>query len=229
MWKLVCIPHIINVMKSSKKTVLILIGVLALSVLLYFLPINNIVGSLPFINRFYNNTSLEILVKKGKARVWINGDDYGETPTSLENLPEGKYIIELERIVEENAFYTKQSFNIDLVRNTSARIDVEIGPEDILHGIILYYTPISTSSEEGFLAVSSNVDGAKVFVDQEFVKASPVTNMALRESQYDVKVVAQGHEDVEIPVLVRNNYVLNLKTYHFPIPVIFDTLDVGDE
>lgn len=229
MWKLVCIPHIINVMKSSKKTVLIIIGVLALSVLLYFLPINNIVGSLPFINRFYNNTSLEILVKKGKARVWINGDDYGETPTSLENLPEGKYIIELERIVEENAFYTKQSFNIDLVRNTSARIDVEIGPEDILHGIILYYTPISTSSEEGFLAVSSNVDGAKVFVDQEFVKASPVTNMALRESQYDVKVVAQGHEDVEIPVLVRNNYVLNLKTYHFPIPVIFDTLDVGDE
>ena len=229
MWKLVCIPHIINVMKSSKKTVLIIIGVLALSVLLYFLPINNIVGSLPFINRFYNNTSLEILVKKGKARVWINGDDYGETPTSLENLPEGKYIIELERIVEESSFYKKQSFNIDLVRNTSARIDVEIGPEDILHGIILYYTPISTSSEEGFLAVSSNVDGAKVFVDQEFVKASPVTNMALRESQYDVKVVAQGHEDVEIPVLVRNNYVLNLKTYHFPIPVIFDTLDVGDE
>ena len=216
-------------MKNSKKTILIIIGVFALSILLYFLPINRIIGSLPLINRFYNNTSLEILVKKGKARVWVNGDDFGETPTTLQNLPEGRYLIELERIVEDNAFYKKQSFNIDLARNTSARIDLEIGPDDILHGIILYYTPISTSSEEGFLAVSSNVDEAKVFVDQEFIKASPVTNMALRESQYDVRVVAEGHEDVEVPVLVRNNYVLNLKTYHFPIPVIFDTLIIEDE
>ncbi|MFA5633928.1 MAG: PEGA domain-containing protein [Candidatus Dojkabacteria bacterium] len=216
-------------MKNSKKVILIILGILILSVLLYFLPINKIIGRLPLINRFYNNTSLEILVKKGKAKVWINGTDYGETPTSLENLPEGKYLIELEKIVDNGAFYKKQSFNIDLVRNTSARIDLEIGPEDILHGIILYYTPISTSSKEGFLAVSSNIEGAKVFVDQEFIKASPVTNMALRESQYDVKVIVQGHEDVEVPVLIRNNYVLNLKTYHFPIPIIFDTLDTENE
>jgi hypothetical protein len=216
-------------MKSSKKLILIGGLLFGLSVLLFFLPINKIIGSLPLINRFYNNTSLEILVKKGKAKVWINGDDYGETPTSLENLPEGRYLIELEKIVEEGAFYKKQSFNIDLVRNTSARIDLEIGPEDLLHGIILYYTPVSTSSEEGFLAVSSNVEGAKVFVDQEFIKASPVTNMSLRESQYEVRVVMEGHEDVEVPVLVRNNYVLNLKTYHFPIPVAFDTLEAKNE
>ena len=127
-------------MKNSKKVILIILGILILSVLLYFLPINKIIGRLPLINRFYNNTSLEILVKKGKAKVWINGTDYGETPTSLENLPEGKYLIELEKIVDNGAFYKKQSFNIDLVRNTSARIDLEIGPEDILHGIILYYT-----------------------------------------------------------------------------------------
>jgi hypothetical protein len=41
--------------------------------------------------------------------------------------------------------------------------------------------------------------------------------------------VAEGYEDIEVPVLVRNNYVLNLKTYHFPIPVIFDTLDTNNE
>lgn len=216
-------------MKNSKKTVLIIVAVLLLSVLLYFLPINKIIGRLPLINRFYNNTSIEILVKKGKAKVWIDGNDYGETPVSLENLPEGKYLVELEKIADKGTFYKKQSFNVDLVRNTSARIDLEIGPEDILHGIILYYTPISSSSQKGFLAVSSDVEGAKVFVDQDFVKGSPVTNLSLRESQYDIKVVAEGYEDIEVPVLVRNNYVLNLKTYHFPIPVIFDTLDTNNE
>jgi hypothetical protein len=216
-------------MKSTKKLILGGVFLLLFSILLYFLPIRKIIGSLPLLNRFYNNISLEILVKKGRAKVWINGEDYGETPTSLENLPEGKYLIELEKLTDEGSFYEKQSFNMDLVRNTSARIDLEIGPEDLLHGIILYYTPVSTSSEEGFLAVSSNVDGAKVFVDQEFVKASPVTNMSLRESQYDVRVVMEGYEEVEIPVLVRNNYVLNLKTYHFPIPVVFDTLEVENE
>lgn len=216
-------------MKSGKKFIVIAGLLIVLSVVLYFLPINQIIGSLPLLNRFYNNTRLEILVKRGKARVWINGQDYGETPTSLENLPEGRYLVELEKIVEDSAFYNKQSFNIDLVRNTSARIDLEIGPSDLLHGIILYYTPVSTSSQEGFLAVSSNVNNAKVFVDQEFVKASPVTNLSLRESQYDVRVVMEGYEDVEIPVLVRNNYVLNLKTYHFPIPVVFDTLEVVED
>ena len=121
---------------------IIIVFVLTLSVLLYFIPINRLIGKLPFINQFYNNTTLEILTKRGKARVWVNEKDYGETPTTIENLPEGTYLIELEKIEEGNSFYEKQTFQIELTRNTSARVDLEIGPDNLLHGIILYYTPI---------------------------------------------------------------------------------------
>jgi hypothetical protein len=216
-------------MGKNKTALIILVSVISLSVLLYFLPINRLIGTLPLINRFYNNTTLEILTKRGKAKIWIEGKDYGETPATIENLPEGTYLVELERIEEgDSSFYKKQSLQIELTRNTSARIDLEIGPDNLLHGIILYYTPVRTSSQEGFLTVISNVDEGRVFLDGEFLKISPITNLALKENQYNVKVTATGYEDVEVPILIRDNYALNLKTFHFPIPVRFDSLEAGE-
>jgi len=215
-------------MGKNQTALIIIISVIALSILLYFLPINHLIGSLPLINQFYNNTTLEILTKRGKAKIWINGKDYGETPATVENLPEGTYLVELERIEEGTSFYERQSLQIELTRNTSARIDLEIGPDNLLHGIILYYTPVRTSSQEGFLTVTSNVSEGRVFLDTEFLKVSPITNLALKENQYNVKVTATGYEDIEIPILIRDNYALNLKTFHFPIPVVFDTLETQE-
>jgi hypothetical protein len=215
-------------MGKNKTALIILVSVITLSVLLYFLPINRLIGTLPLINRFYNNTTLEILTKRGKAKVWIEGKDYGETPATVENLPEGTYLVELERIEEDSSFYKRQSLQIELTRNTSARIDLEIGPDNLLHGIILYYTPVRTSSQEGFLTVISNVDEGRVFLDGEFLRVSPITNLALKENQYNVKVTATGYEDVEVPILIRDNYALNLKTFHFPIPIRFDSLEAEE-
>lgn len=209
-------------MKKNKTALITIFLILTISVLLYFLPINQLIGKLPIINTFYNNTTLEITTKAGVAKVWVNGKDYGQTPVNIEDLPEGSYLVELEKIVEGETFYKKHSFQIELTRNTSARIDLEIGPEDLLHGAILYYTPIRTASDEGFLTVISDISDSKVFLDGEFLKVSPITNLGLREGQYEIKVLAPGHEEVEIPVLVQNNYVLNLKTFHFPIPINFE-------
>lgn len=216
-------------MTNSKKLLFIILGIFLLSVLLYFLPLNNLLGKIPILDRFYNNTSLEIVTQKGKAKVWIDGKDYGETPTTVQDLPEGSYLVELEKISDEKFFYEKQSIQITLTRNTSARIDLEIGPQNILHGVIIYYTPIKTSSDNGMLTVISNVDGAKVFLDKEFLKASPVSNLSLRENQYQVKVTAEGHEEIDVPIVISKNYSLNLKTYHFPIPTTFDTLEEANE
>jgi hypothetical protein len=215
-------------MTKKSITITVIILILLFSILLYFIPINSILGKLPFLDRFYNNTTLEIVTKKGKARIWINGKDYGETPNTIENLAEGTYLVELEKIGDEKFFYEKQSIQVELTRNTSARIDIEIGPDNILHGSIIYYTPIRTSTDEGFLTVISNVDGAKIFLDKEFLKSTPVSNLNLRENQYQVKVTAQGYEEIEVPVLVRNNYSLNLKTYHFPIPTQFDLVETTE-
>ena len=216
-------------MKKSKTALIIIVSVIAVSILLYFLPLNQLIGQLPIINQFYNNTTLEITTKKGVAKIWIDGKDYGETPSTIENLPEGSYLVELEKIEDKESFYNKYSFQIDLTRNTSARVDLEIGPDNLIQGTILYYTPAKTSSSDGFLTVTSNIEGAKVFVDKEFLKVTPITNLNLKENQYQIKITSPGYEDVEIPVLVRKNYYLNLKTYHFPIPVTFDTLENTNE
>jgi hypothetical protein len=175
---------------------------------------------------FYNNTSMEIIVEKGKAQVQINDKDYGQTPVTVENLKEGKYIIELSKIADEDTFYENQTFEVEISKNTSARIDIEIGPDSILNGTILYYTEAAnTQRGKGLITITSSVEDAKVYVDKEYLGSSPITNLELADNQYQIKVSAQGYEDVEIPVFVRSGYLLNLKTFHFPIPVNFDTVE----
>jgi len=212
-------------MKNRKTVLIIAIAIIAISITLYFLPLGKILSNIPLINRFYNNTSIEIITEKGKSQITINDKDYGQTPTTVENLPEGKYTIELKKIADDNTFYQKQIFEVELAKNTSARIDLEIGPENILNGTILYYSSVpNTTSGKGIVSITSSAVDAKVYIDKEYIGSAPVSNLTLNDNQYQIKVSAIGYEDIEIPVFVRAGYQLNLKTYHFPIPVNFDTV-----
>ncbi len=212
-------------MKALKTAIIIIALITVLSILLYFFPPKQIVGRLPFLNRFYNNTTIEIITQKGKARVWIDDKDQGETPITASDLPEGTYLVEMEKIAPENSFYKKHSFNIELSKNTTARVDMEIGPEDLLHGTILYYTPTKTSNKKGYLVVTTNVQDSKVSINGEFMKRGSLTNLELGDSEYQVKVEAEGYQEIQIPVFVREGYQLNLKIYQFPIPLGSDTLE----
>lgn len=212
-------------MKALKTAIIIIALITVLSILLYFFPPKQIVGRLPFLNRFYNNTTIEIITQKGKARVWIDDKDQGETPITASDLPEGTYLVEMEKIAPENSFYKKHSFNIELSKNTTARVDMEIGPEELLHGTILYYTPTKTSNKKGYLVVTTNVQDSKVSVNGEFMKRGSLTNLELSDSEYQVKVEAEGYQEIQIPVFVREGYQLNLKIYQFPIPLGSDTLE----
>ncbi|MHC1716568.1 MAG: PEGA domain-containing protein [Candidatus Dojkabacteria bacterium] len=216
-------------MKENKTAILIISFVIILFLFLFFVPLENLFSKIPLISKFYNNTTLEIVTQKGKAKVWIDGKDYGETPSEITDLPEGKYLIELEKITDDTAFYKKHSFQIELTKNTSARIDLEIGPEDLLQGSILYYTPTKVSSDDGFLTITSNAEDAKIYIDKEFIKRTPVSNIPLKNNQYEIKITSNGYENVEIPIFIRSKYQLNLKTYHFPIPVVFNTLEGNNE
>lgn len=215
---------------EKKTTLIIVLTIVFLSLFLYFVPIKSILSRIPIINRFYNNTSIEINTQNGKAKIWINNKEYGETPATIEDLPEGKYTVELEKIASGETFYKKQSFPIELSKNTVARIDVEIGPENILNGSVLFYTQTpNMSSNEGLITITSSAEDAKIYIDKEFVKRAPLNGINMKDNQYQVKVTATGYEDIEIPVFVRKGYHLNLKTYHFPIPVTFDNVNNTNE
>jgi len=210
-------------MKKPKTALILAIVIVVVSVILYFIPLKEILGKLPLINRFYNNTSIYIVAENGKAKVKVNGKDYGETPSTVENLPEGKYTIELEKDTDATTFYQKQIFELELAKNTTARIDLEFGPESTLSGTILYYTSATTTSTgDGLLTVTSSAPDGKVYIDGKYKADAPLSNFELKDGQYQIKVTAQGYENVEIPIIVRSGYQLNLKTYHFPVPVNFE-------
>lgn len=210
-------------MKKGKTALFVILFIVALCVLFYFVPMSKIIGRLPYINKFYNNTSIEIVTQNCTAKITINNKEYGETPLTVEDLPEGEYTIELERVTTESAFYNKESFTIELSKNTSARIDIEIGPDDIMHGTVLYYTPVKMSTDnEGYITITSNAENANIYINNEFTKKSSVSNLELKEDEYNIKITADGYEDITIPVLVRKGYLLNLKTYQYPIPVILE-------
>ena len=206
-------------MKKLKTAILIFLSVLFFSTLFFFFPPKKLIGQLPFLNRFYNNTSLEIVTQRGKAKIWINEKDYGETPVTVQDLPEGNYLVEMEKIAPEDAFYKKHSFNIELTKNTTARMDIEIGPEDLLHGSILYYSPMKTSQGKGYLTVTSNTNDSKIYVNGEFTNRASFTDIELEKGEQKIKVENDGYIGIELPVNIRENYQLNLKIYQLPIPI----------
>lgn len=206
-------------MKKLKTAILIFLSVLFFSTLFFFFPPKKLIGQLPFLNRFYNNTSLEIVTQRGKAKVWINEKDYGETPVTVQDLPEGDYLVEMEKIAPEDAFYKKHSFNIELTKNTTARMDIEIGPEDLLHGSILYYSPMKTSPDKGYLTVTCSTNDSKIYVNGEFTNRASLTNIELEKGEQKIKVENDGYIGIELPVNIRENYQLNLKIYQLPIPI----------
>ncbi|MCD4811061.1 PEGA domain-containing protein [bacterium] len=209
-------------MKNFKTAILITTTLLALSVLIYFLPTDGLINKLPIINRFYNNTTLEIISINGKAKVSIDNVEYGETPLTINDLDQGEYTVTLERISNTETFYNKQTFNIKLTKNTTSRIEIEIGPAGILHGSILYYTPQNNKRNTGTLSILCDVDTSKIYIDDEYVKQTPLTKHELPVKEYDLQIITNNYETLDLPILIENGYMLNIKAYLFPIPVNFD-------
>jgi hypothetical protein len=213
-------------MKKLKTVLAIIFSIIVVSILIYFLPTEGLATRIPFFNRFYTNTILEVITINGKANVKINGKEYGETPLTINELTPGEYTVELDRISDSETFYQKQTLTIKLTKNTTSRIEVEIGPAGILHGAILYYTSQNNlNKNEGSLSVLCDVENSKIYLDGEYVKQTPVIAKPMTAKEYQLEILADGYESLDIPVLIEDGYLLNVKTYLFPIPIIFDTTE----
>jgi diacylglycerol kinase family enzyme len=215
-------------MKKFKTVPIVILAFITLSILFYFLPTNGLASKIPFLNRFYTNTTLEVIAIKGKAKVSIDGEEYGETPVTINELTPGDYTVELERISDSKDFYKPQTITVKLTKNTTSRIEIEIGPAGILHGAILYYSPQNSLDENmGALSILSEIENSKVYLDGEYIKKTPIISEKLIAKEYELEVTADGFETVKIPILIEEGNLLNVKTYLFPIPINFDTVDNG--
>lgn len=206
-------------MKKLKSAIILLVVLLLFALLYLFVPTEKILGGLPFIKDLYNNTSITVNSKNGKAEVIINGKNHGETPIELTGLAQGQYEIELKRVSENIDFYKTRSYKIDLPRNTEAVIDLEIGPADSTSGYILYYTKSPATNDSGYITVQNTPEDASIFLDGEFMAKAPVNAYSLKQNDYQVKISAVGYEDLTFPIVIREGYNLNVRAYQFPIPI----------
>jgi len=210
-------------MKKWKTALIITSIVILISLLLFFLPPENLFKHIPILKSFYQNTTLEIATPYGKASVKINGEEYGETPLNIQNLVAGEYEVQLQKISTEEGYYLPQIFKVMLTKNTTTRINIEIGPDDNLYGTILYYVENNNfDSSKGNITITSNAPETKIYMNEEFLKSAPVTNLELNEGEYTISLESQEYEGLELPILVRGGYTLNIKGYLLPIPVIFE-------
>jgi hypothetical protein len=216
-------------MRKWRLPLIIVVTVLLLSVLLFFVPLDNIYTKIPLLNTFYKNTSLEITTPNGKALVEINDKEYGETPVTVQELVAGKYEIELNRVSTQEGFYTRHIFNIELTKNTTSRINVEIGPGDNLNGFLLYYQEEnSLSGNSGQITITSDATDAKIYLDDEYLDTTPLTNLELPPKEYTITIRATGYEDLTFPVIVESGHILNIKGYQFPVPITFENVQTNE-
>lgn len=211
-------------MKKWKSALIVISIIIFLSLLFFFIQPEDIFKHIPIIKNFYQNTTLEVTTPYGRSKVFINGKEYGETPADIQSLVAGEYEVELQRVSNEENFYTPHKFQVVLTKNTTTRINMEIGPDSTLHGTVLYYTedrnPISN---KGKITITDNAVNTKVYMNSEFLKSTPVTSLELNEGEYEILLQAEGYENLELPVIVREGHILNIKGYLMPIPVTFDS------
>lgn len=208
----------------KKNLVLIIISiviVVLLSIFVFSQSTEEILSKFPIFKDLYQNTSLTITSINGIAEISINGTSYGETPLTLQELKEGQYEVTLKRTTtsEKETFYKEHSFAVDLYQNTESVINIEIGPDDSLAGYIIYYTPSpNTSANEGFMTITSNQIDATILIDDETMGRTPLDLAKVTEGEYKIKLSKKGYETVEIPIIIRQGFNLNINAQLLAIP-----------
>jgi hypothetical protein len=210
-----------------KKTVTIIIIFLILTLitigLIFYQPLD-ILKSLPFLNKLYTNTTLSINSPRGKAKITVDGKDSGQTNQTLNDLPEGKHLVTLSRIIDDQSskdkFYKETTFPIELTNNSESLINVEIGPDGVNYGYMLYYTVLNSyESEKSYLTVNSPVGITDISLDNVFISTTPVNRMEMKPTSFKLTASLQGYQNVELPIITRKGYNLNVFVYLYPIPV----------
>lgn len=207
-----------NILKSA---IIIVISLLIISVVIYLIPFEDILSRIPIFSSLYNNTSLNINSKNGKAIIKINGESFGETPLSIDNLKPGEYEVEMERISNQPEFYDKKLLKVTLERGTETIIDYELGPKGISSGYILYYTRAYKSvSNKGLLTVLVDQGKANILLDGEYYNVTPINSTELNSKNYQLKITKDGYEDLSFPIIIRNGYNLNIQASLYPLPTV---------
>lgn len=210
-------------MKKTITFIIIFLLLAGITIALIFLEPKNLLNNIPYLNKLFINTTLTINSPNSKVKIYINDQDYGESNQTISDLPEGNYDIRLRRVTdgssETNLFYEEANFKVNLANNTESIINVEIGPDGLLYGYILYYVPIETyEKDSAMLSIFSENTPADISLDNVYLATTPINRIKKEPSSYKLSATQTGYQAIEIPIITRKGYNLNVYVYLFPIP-----------
>lgn len=214
-----------NILKTAKILIILLFLLLLVSFVVYFTPFKEIVSSLPYINKLYNNTSLTVSSRNGNSKVSIDGKEYGETPLNINELKPGEYNITLTRVSEFTDFYKERNVSIEIENGTEAIVDLEIGPNEVTHGYYLYYKKSPKIDNKGYLTINSHTGIVDVILDEEYLNVSPINTQILTTKEYQLNIKKDGYEDLAFPIIIREGYNLNCNVYLMRKPIELNTIN----
>lgn len=204
--------------------ILIFLIFLVLSLIVVFLKPQNLLSKYGIFGNYYTDAKLTVVSENGLAEVFVDGESYGDTPIDSIELSEGQHEIVLRKIVkdQEKSIYPDQKLFIDMYRNTESVIDIELLPTGSYVGFVLYYTKApSSETGKGYVTLTGAPADSTILLDDQPHKADQTRNLKLDAKSYNLKVTAKGYEDLQVPIVLREGYNLNVKVQLLSIPIEF--------
>ncbi len=204
--------------KSILKMFIFLIVLSCLGVFAYYLPYDRISQKIGILKRVSINTQLSISFKNGSGKIYIDDKEYGTTPQTINNLTPGLHKLKIQReVTSEQNFYKPFETYVPVSNHTETYVNIEIAPEGLYSGYIIYYEPAPTN-KNGLIKIKSSINNLHASLkDTELQQENGL--ISLKPGEYKIQFSAEGYEPIEIPLIVRDGLTLVVNVNLLPIPI----------
>jgi len=138
--------------------------------------------------------TLEVETTPTNAKLYINGEEKGSTPHTIDKLKPGEYEIKITK-----SGYEDYKEKITLKDNENKTMKIQ-----------LKAIQITPTTSYGFLSVDSDPSGANVYVDNKNIGKTPIKTYKLTEGTYNIKISLGGYNDYISKVTISKDSTKNL-------------------
>ena len=144
--------------------------------------------------------TLEVETTPTNAKLYINGEEKGLTPYTVDKLKPGEYEIKITK-----SGYEDYKDKITLKDNENKTMKIQLSKISV--------TPPPPSY--GFLSVDSDPSGANVYVDNKNIGKTPINSYQLESGLHTIKLSLDGYNDYISNVTISSNSTNNLGKIKF--------------
>lgn len=191
---------------TNFKTILMyVLAVVGIGLVIYF-GINALMNT----GALGGKSALSVSVLDGTADVYLNNKLLGKTPFDSKEIKTGENTV---RVKNDTASY---EVSINFLRNSEVVLNRDLGVSTTFSSGQNFWIEKGTGA---VLSVVSEPDGAKVFIDNTEVGATPYSADNLSEGEYEMRVEKAGYESQTARVKIQKGLKLNVVMKLFPLPV----------